>query len=277
MKKAVTMQDISCVGKCSLTVALPVLSAMGIETAVLPTAVLSTHTMFRGFTFHDLTSELRPILAHWKQENFQFDAVYTGYLGSFEQIAIARELFQDFGRNKLKIVDPCMADEGKFYPGFDQSFADEMASLCRQADLICPNLSETAFLLHQPYLSSYTEEDIHKALKDLTALGCHTAVITGVSLQPGSIGACAYDDRTGSYTSYFTGEEGEHFHGTGDLWASTLCGALVNGRDLSHALAIACQFIRKAIRLTLAEPGHNTYGVNFEEAIPYLLQLLKEE
>lgn len=276
MKKAVTMQDISCVGKCSLTAALPVLSAMGIETAVLPTAVLSTHTMFTGFTFHDLTQELRPILAHWKQENFQFDAVYTGYLGSFEQISIAEELLDTFGKGKLKIVDPCMADSGKFYPGFTQEFADAMGKLCSHADLICPNLSEASFLLHEPYQKNYDETYIHAVLKKLTSLGCPCAVITGVSCQPGKLGACAYDARTDTFTYYFAAEEKEHFHGTGDLWASALCGALVNGKDLEASLRIACEFIREAIHLTLSEPDHNDYGVNFEEAIPYLIQLLQE-
>ena len=275
MKKAVTMQDISCVGKCSLTAALPVLSAMGIETAVLPTAVLSTHTMFSGFTFHDLTQQLRPIMAHWKQEHFQFDAVYTGYLGSFEQIDIAMELLDTFGKGKLKIVDPCMADSGKFYPGFTQDFADAMAELCAHADLICPNLSEASFLLHEPYRSTYDETYIKGILKRLSDLGCSTAVLTGVSFEKGKIGAFAYDRKTDTYTSCFTSEEKEHFHGTGDLWASALCGALVNGLDLHHALMTACEFIREAIHLTLEEADHNTYGVNFEQAIPYLIQLLK--
>ena len=274
MKKAATMQDISCVGKCSLTAALPVLSAMGIETAVLPTAVLSTHTMFRGFTFHDLTAELQPIMAHWKQENFQFDAVYTGYLGSYEQIDIAAELLTSFGQGKIKIVDPCMADSGQFYAGFTQDFADAMASLCAKADIICPNLSEASYLLHQPYKEDYDEAFIQKTLKELTELGCTTAILTGISYTPEETGACAYDARTDSYTSYFTKEEKEHFHGTGDLWASALCGALVNGKDLQTSLKIACEFVREAIHLTLEEPDHNIYGVNFEQAIPYLLKLL---
>ena len=145
------MQDISCVGKCSLTVALPILSAMGIETAVIPTAVLSTHTMFQGFTFHDLTKEILPITEHWKKEGFTFNAVYTGYLGSFEQLNCAARLFDDFGKDGLKIVDPCMADNGKLYAGFTVEFAKEMAKLCAKADIICPNLTEASFLLDIPY------------------------------------------------------------------------------------------------------------------------------
>ena len=155
MKKVVTLQDISCVGKCSLTVALPVISAMGIETAVIPTAVLSTHTMFQGFTFHDLTSEITPILEHWKKEGFSFDALYTGYLGSFEQLDLAAKLFEEFGQGKMKIVDPCMADNGQLYAGFTPEFAKAMTKLCAKADIICPNMTEASFLLDIPYQEEY--------------------------------------------------------------------------------------------------------------------------
>ncbi|MDT3389953.1 MAG: phosphomethylpyrimidine kinase, partial [bacterium] len=139
MRRIVTIQDVSCVGKCSLTVALPIISAMGVETAIIPTAVLSTHTMFQGFTFRDLTSDINPIMEHWKKEGFTFDAVYTGYLGSFEQIDLMHSLFAQFGKNALKIVDPCMADNGKLYPGFTPQFAAKMAGLCADADIIVPN------------------------------------------------------------------------------------------------------------------------------------------
>ena len=228
MKKVVTMQDISCVGKCSLTVALPILSAMGIETAVIPTAVLSTHTMFQGFTFHDLTKEILPITEHWKKEGFTFNAVYTGYLGSFEQLNCAARLFDDFGKDGLKIVDPCMADNGKLYAGFTVEFAKEMAKLCAKADIICPNLTEASFLLDIPYVTSYDEDYIKDVLKKLTALGAKKAVITGVTFDDTHLGAYAYDSESDLYLSYFTDEETQHFHGTGDIWASTLCGALVN-------------------------------------------------
>ena len=141
MKRIITVQDISCVGKCSLTVALPIISAMGTEACVLPTAVLSTHTMFKGFTFRDLTADITPVCEHWKKENIRFDAVYTGYLGSFEQIDLMHTLFDEFGKDALKIVDPCMADNGKLYPGFTPEFALAMAGLCSKADVLVPNLT----------------------------------------------------------------------------------------------------------------------------------------
>ena len=274
MKRIVTMQDISCVGKCSLTVALPVISAMGVEAAVIPTAVLSTHTMFKGFTFHDLTGEIEPIMAHWKKEGFDFDAVYTGYLGSFEQLNIASHLFEQFGSGVMKIVDPCMADNGKLYAGFTREFAAAMKDLCAKADIICPNLTEASFLLDIPYRTEYDEAYIRDVLKQLTALGCKKAVLTGISFEGGILGACSYDAGADLFYSYFTIEEREHFHGTGDIWASTLCGALVNGKSFEEAIRIACDYVRECIHLTLAEENHNTYGVNFEQAIPYLIQRL---
>ena len=158
MKKVVTMQDISCVGKCSITAAFPVISAMGVETALIPTAVLSTHTMFQGFTFCDLTKEIRPIMDHWEKEQFRFDGIYTGYLGSFEQLDIASELFERFGRDGFILVDPAMADNGKLYYGFDQKFADEMAKLCGKADYICPNLTEASFMLRKEYCGDNYDE-----------------------------------------------------------------------------------------------------------------------
>lgn len=273
MKKIVTMQDISCVGKCSLTVALPVISAMGIETAVLPTAVLSTHTMFQGFTFHDLTNEIQPIMDHWKKEGFHFDAVYTGYLGSMEQLSLAAKLFDDFGHG-LRVVDPCMADNGRLYPGFTREFAASMAKLCAKADVIVPNLTEASYLLDLPYTAQYDETYIQNILRKLTELGDTTAVLTGVSLNKGKIGAYAYNRKEDRFYQYETSEEREHFHGTGDLWASSFTGALVLGKSFEEALKIACDFVQESIHKTLEEPNHNVYGVNFEQAIPSLIRSL---
>ncbi|MBR2812421.1 MAG: pyridoxamine kinase [Solobacterium sp.] len=270
MKRIATMQDISCIGKCSLTVALPVISAMGIEAAVLPTAVLSTHTMFSGFTFHDLTDQIRPIMAHWQKEGFAFDGIYTGYLGSLEQIAIARSLFETFGKDGLILVDPCMADNGKLYTGFTPAFAKEMAKLCGHADIICPNLSEASFLLDIPYEEKPSRERVEEILKMLTGLGTRTAVLTGISYEEGKLGAVAYDRETDTYTSYFSNEEKARFHGTGDLWASAFFASLIQEKTVYEALQTACEFVRESVRLTLAEENHVDYGVNFEQALHLL-------
>lgn len=275
MKKVATMQDISCVGKCSLTAALPVLSAMGIETAVLPTAVLSTHTMFHGFTFHDLTNEIPPIMDHWQKEHFHFDAVYTGYLGSIAQLKDAAMLFSRFGTG-IRMADPCMGDDGRLYTGFTEESAAKMADFCRLADIIVPNMTEASFLLKIPYRKEYDEAYIKDILRRLTSLGCRAAVLTGVSLQKDHIGAYAYDREKDHFTFYFDKKEPASFHGTGDLFAAALLGAIVNGRSFAQSLKIACCFVKRSIHLTLAEKDHDLYGVNFEQAIPYLIHLLKE-
>ena len=273
MKRIVTVQDISCVGKCSLTVALPIISAMGTEAAVLPTAVLSTHTMFKGFTFCDLTDEIEPIVAHWKKENMDFDAVYTGYLGSARQIALTKDLISKFkGANTLVLVDPAMADGGRMYTGFEKSFALEMATLCSVADIIVPNLTEASFMLGEEYVAEgYDEEYIKDMLKKLTALGCKTAVITGVSFEKDKLGVMSYDSESGEYFSYFRERIPESFHGTGDVFASTFLGALMRERSIGDSLKIATDFTVECIKATLGNPKERKYGVNFEEEIPYLV------
>lgn len=277
MKRIVSIQDISCLGKCSLTVALPIISAMGVETCVVPTAVLSTHTGgFKGFTFHDLTDQITPISAHWKKEGIAFDAIYTGYLGSFEQLKLVSEFFDEFGgKDTLIYADPAMADNGALYTGFTPEFAKEMGKLCGKADVIVPNLTEASFMLGIPYVgSNYDEAYIRKLLEQLTGLGCKKAVLTGISFQSGKIGAVAYDAESGIYSSYFNEQLPVNFHGTGDIFASACVGALMNGQDLSAALKIAVDYTLECIRETQKDPDARWYGVNFESAIPMLVHSL---
>lgn len=276
MKRIVTVQDISAVGKCSLTVALPIISACGVECAVMPTAVLSTHTQFTGFTFHDLTDEISPIAKHWKNEGLTFDAIYTGYLGSFRQIELVEEMHEMFGKDgALLIVDPAMADHGKLYYGFTPEFAARMAQLCGKADLILPNLTEACFMLNRPYNEEYTQDDIREMLRQLCALGAKRAALTGVSYEKGKVGFEMYDSTTDTFSSYF----GEHlpvaFHGTGDIFASACVGAMARGKSIVDALKVAVDYTYECVRVTMADPDHRTYGVNFEEAIPRLVDLLK--
>ena len=277
MKRIVSIQDISCLGKCSLTVALPIISAMGVETCVVPTAVLSTHTGgFSGFTFHDLTQEIQPISDHWQKEGIAFDAIYTGYLGSFEQIQLVSQFFDRFGGgDTLVYADPAMADNGVLYTGFTPEFALEMGKLCGKADVIVPNLTEAAFMLGEEYVGDdYDEAYVHALLKLLTGLGCKTAILTGISYQPGQIGAVAYDSVTDTYASYFNEKLPVRFHGTGDVFASACVGALMNGKDLAGALKIAVDYTLESIRETTKDPKANWYGVNFESAIPMLVHSL---
>ena len=276
MKRIITVQDISCVGKCSLTVALPVISAMGVEACVLPTAVLSTHTAFKGFTFRDLTSDISKITEHWKQEKIGFDAIYTGYLGSFEQIKLMQELIKDFGSGGTRvIVDPCMADNGALYSGFTQDFAFAMAGLCSKADVIVPNLTEASYMLGIPYVAEgYTKEYIEDLLRKLSGLGARRIVLKGVSFDEKKLGIASYDSENEKITWYFHEKMPQSFHGTGDIFASVLTGALVRGKTLDEACRLAADFVVEAIRATLSHKDYNWYGVDFESAIPFLISKL---
>ncbi len=277
MKRILTIQDISCVGKCSLTVALPIISAFGIETAVLPTAVLSTHTAFKSFTFRDLTGDLEEIASNWKSQQIGFDGLYTGYLGSFEQLEIVSNMFDEFkSENNFILVDPVMADNGKLYTGFDQKFADSMARLCAKADVIVPNLTEASFMLRAPYVANgYSEEYVKETLKKLTDLGAKTAVLTGISLKNNQLGAYGYNSQINEYFSYFREYLPVSFHGTGDVFASAMCGAITLGKNVDEALKIAVDYTVESISLTVKNPEHNWYGVEFERAIPYLIERIK--
>ena len=224
MKRIVSIQDISCLGKCSLTVALPIISAMGVECSIVPTAVLSTHTMFQNFTCADLTDQIGPIAAHWKAEKLGFDAIYTGYLASKEQIGDVCAFFDQFKTDKnLIVVDPVMADNGKLYPAFGTDFPAEMAKVCAKADLIVPNLTEASLLTGLPYKTEYDEDYIRQMLQALAKLGPRYVALTGVSFEEGKLGVMYYDQQTGQYGSYFAEHLPASFHGTGDVFASTSC------------------------------------------------------
>lgn len=272
MKRIVSIQDISCLGKCSLTVALPIISAVGVECSIVPTAVLSTHTMFQNFTCKDLTDQIGPIADHWKSENIVFDAIYTGYLASKEQIGDVCAFFDTFKtKDNLIVVDPVMADNGKLYPAFGPDFPAEMAKVCAKADLIVPNLTEASLLTGLPYRTEYDEEYIREMLQALAKLGPRYVALTGVSFEKGRLGVMYYDREKNEYGSYFAEHLPASFHGTGDVFASTCVGALMRGLPLGDALALAADYTVECIRLTLASPEAKWYGVEFESAIPYLV------
>jgi pyridoxine kinase len=276
MKRIVTIQDISCVGKCSLTVALPIISAMGVETAILPTAVLSTHTMFSGFTCKDMTDQILPIAEHWKKEEFAFDAIYTGYLGSFEQIEIVSKLFDEFKTDSnLIIVDPVMADNGKLYPAFDEAYAKENAKLCGKADLIVPNLTEASFLTGMPYQTKYDRKYITDLLDALAQLGPKYVALTGVSFEEGKIGVMGLNTVTGESFEYYTEHVPVSYHGTGDIFSSVVVGALTRGKSLPEAFRIACDYTKETIAYTFRTSGAGTYGVDFEVTLADLVKRMQ--
>ena len=272
MKRVLTIQDISCLGKCSLTIALPVISALGSETVILPTAVLSTHTMFKNFTCKDLSDQIEPIAAHWKSEGVAFDAIYTGYLGTVEQIDQIKELFHNFrGENTMIIVDPVMADNGKLYPAFDMDYVKKNAQLCGEADIIVPNITEAALMTGMEYREEYDEAYLKEMLARLNELGAGISVLTGVSLEKGKTGVMGYERRTGEYYIYQNRRIDAAYHGTGDLFSSTCVGEIMKGKDWRDAMRIAADYTAHTIEVTLRNPDKPWYGVDFEATIPELI------
>ena len=277
MKRILTVQDISCVGRCSLTVALPIISAAGVEAGVLPTAVLSTHTLFPKFTFCDLTDEIEGISKTFSELDIDFDAIYTGYLGSFRQLGLVSELIDRHRSEKcMVVIDPAMADNGVLYKGFTPEFAKAMAELCGKADLIIPNLTEACFMLGIPYPEEYDEAYIRDVLKKLTGLGAKSAALTGVSFDAAKLGFYCYDSTTDSYCSYYNEKMPVAYHGTGDIFASATLGAIMRGHSVESALTVAVDYTLECIKLTMADPDRRSYGVNFEQALPYYIDRLNK-
>ena len=277
MKRIVTIQDVSCFGKCSVTVALPIISSMGVECAIIPTSVLSTHTGgFEGFTFRDLSDDIPKIKEHWKKYSLSFDTIYTGYLGSVKQIDYTIDFIKDFKKEStLLFVDPAMADKGRLYTGFDPEFPAHMARLCKLADIIVPNITEASFLTGTPYTESYDESHVKMLLKRLCQLGAKKAVITGIALEKSTQGAYFYDSETCEYYYYRAENIDRNFHGTGDTFASVFAGALTKGFHIKRALEIAVDFTVECIKATLPEAELHKYGVKFEECIPSLIEKIK--
>ena len=272
--KILTIQDISCVGQCSLTVALPIISACGIETCVLPSAVLSTHTAgFKGYTFRDLTDDMPAIADHWAKENIKFDAVYTGYLGSTKQIEYVENIFASAAKEGgLKIVDPAMADNGKLYPGFNAEFVEAMKSLCAKADFVVPNITEACFLTDVEYKESYDKEYIDLLIEKLIALGCKNIIFTGISYRAGKTGVVVIEN--GEYSYYEHDKLSNSCHGTGDIYASAFVGAIVRGKNAFDSAKIAADYTVKCIEATREEENH-WYGAKFEPVLGELINALK--
>ena len=273
-KRLLTIQDISCVGQCSLTVALPILSACGHETCILPSAVLSTHTAgFSGFTFRDLTDDMPDIQAHWQKEGILFDGIYTGYLGSRKQVGYVKNILDTMGgKGAVKIVDPAFADNGKLYPIFDMAYVDAMKTLCPSADILLPNVTEACFLSGVEYRETYDEGYICALLEAVAKLGCSTVVLTGVGYVEGKTGVVVYENGKISYYEHDRIAKG--CHGTGDVYASAFTGALLRGASIFDAARLAADFTVLCIKNTQGDPEH-WYGVKFETALPQLMAMLK--
>ena len=279
MKRIASIQDFSCIGSCSQTIALPVLSAMGVECAALPTALLSAHTAFDGFVSLDLTPQLPAIMAQWRAMHLRFDAVYTGYLASAEQVGLVGALLDGMDeRPALTLIDPVMGDNGALYAGFSDAFPQAMRALCGRADVLTPNVTEACLLTGTAYSPVQDAAQTRRLLERLLELGCRAAVLTGLRVDGDMAVAALQRDGTGTLvrTSYIP----EVFHGTGDLFASTCAGALVQGAPLERAVRLAADYVALTLRRTVQAPDRRWYGVNFQETLPELMarwQNIKEE
>lgn len=277
-KRIVAIHDISCFGRCSLTVALPIISAAGIEVSVIPTAVLSTHTGgFTGFTFRDLTDDIINIVDHWQTYDLKFDGIYTGYLGSFAQIELMKQLFDRLKSEKTLIfVDPVMADNGKLYPLFPADFPKGMKELCSKADMIIPNITEACFMLDEPFHEGpYTREYIETLMKKLSHdIGPKKVVLTGVYFDDVQLGAAVYDADSGLIEYAMADRIEGYYHGTGDVFASAVMASVLADKTLKEAIAIAVDFTVKSIQRTKNAQTDIRFGVNFEAGIKELANKL---
>ena len=267
-KRILTIQDISCVGQCSLTVALPIISACGIETSVLPTAVLSTHTAFPNPHIRDLTQDLWPVAAHWHTVGAAFDAIAVGYLSDPRQAELVGQVLDLFPSRV--ILDPAMGDHGKLYSGLGEDHVAAMASLCRKADFLLPNVTEAALLTGLPYREDADSAYLQELAQGLLSFGAETVIITGFTRPDGQTGFFGMH-RCGEEFPYRAQRIGKHFHGTGDLFAATFTGALMRGKLPAQAAALAARFTERVIAAT---EESTPFGIAFEPELSWLMAQL---
>lgn len=274
-KRVAAIHDLSGFGKCSLSIILPVLSSMGHEVCCVPTAVLSSHTGgLPDVTVRDLTPEMRGFLRQWKELQIPFDSIYTGFLSSIEQIEIVQDFIRTFRRkDTLVMVDPAMADNGSLYRTYTKEMAEGTAKLCTQADVVVPNITEAALLLGESYREGpYTRTWVEKTLHRLTELGPQVAVLTGVWFAPELLGAAAYDRVSGEVSYALSYHVPGGYHGSGDLFASVLLGALLDGENLRNSLQLAVDSTVGAIHRTYKAGADPQWGIHFEQELPRLMR-----
>ncbi len=272
-KRILTIQDISCLGQCSLTVALPIISACSHETCILPSAVLSTHTGgFSGYTVNDLSEDFPAIKNHWLKEGISFDAIYTGYLGSTKQIDYVSDIFDSLKREDAKIiVDPAMADNGKLYWGFDDEYVKGMRYLCSKADIILPNITEACFLTGTEYKETYDKAYVDELIEKLSGFCKGTIIITGVSYNSDEINVVIAEEN--KQKVYVHKKISKSFHGTGDIFSSAFVGAYMQDKPMFDAVKIASDYTVECIENTVDDESH-WYGTKFETAISSLVRML---
>lgn len=269
-KKVVAIHDISCYGRCSLTVALPILSAAGINTPIIPTAVLSTFVgPFPNFTYRDMTEDIIPVIEHWNDMGFEFDAIYTGFLGSKDQVDVVRKAIRMIKDPETKVyVDPVMGDDGELYSTFGPDFPPEMRKLCGDADIIIPNMTEIVHMLGEPFKKGpYSEEYILGLLKKSEPIGAKKIVLTGVYFEDDELGTATYDCSTHEVQYLMKERIPGSFHGSGDIFGSGLVSSLVNGWPLDEAVDIAEDLTISSIKRSVENNDNTDHGLNFEEGL----------
>ncbi len=268
-KRIAVIQDLSCIGRCSLGVAMSVLPVMGVETAVLPTAILSSHTAFEEFTFMDFTSEAKKIVAHWKKMNLHFDAIYIGYLGSLQLIQLATDFIRHFHTPQTQlIVDPAFGDHGKLYTGFDDAYVQGMRDLCTHAQIILPNVTEACFLTGMPYGESPEHSSLlARRVEEMLGDSLKNVVLTSCCFPDGKTGLICVGQNAFLYPHE---QLPLACHGTGDLFASVFCGLMLRCEDVEKSACVAADFTFDCIRHSMSCPDHRWYGVDYEAMLPEL-------
>lgn len=279
--RVLVIQDISASCRISMNVALPVLSTLQNGVSILPTALLSTHTGsgFEDYTFLDLTGEMHKILAHWRQLGLRFDGVLAGYLGSREQVSLVREIVREFlAEDGIFVLDPVMGDHGIAYTGFDEDFVREIRTLCQEAHVLIPNMTEAALLLEREWRPApYTVSEIQETLGSLRALTEGDVVLTGVRFSDDLVGGACL--QRGAERFYYRGAPlfAGHFDGTGDLFSSVVAGFCFQKTSLAFATAAAVEYVNRVIARTAASGIDSRFGVRFEMDLPYLVDCLQEK
>lgn len=270
-KRVIAINDISSFGKCSLTVAVSIMSASGIELCALPTAVLSAHTGFKGYTFCDLTDNILPSARHWQGMGLAFDGIYTGYLGSKEQIDCVSQVMDMFSVG-VKLVDPVMGDDGVMYDGFTPDFPVEMQKLIRKADIIVPNVTESCLLTDTEYHKEHSKEYIKELIGKLKEITNAKIIITGINSKVDKISTAVYD---GGEVKFIENEkQHDAYSGTGDVFASTFMSAIMKGFDLYESARLSAEFVGECIEITNKNTAGRHYGINFELNTRSLLEKL---
>ncbi len=279
LKRIATIHDLSGFGKCSLTIALPVISVAGIECTCMPTAVLSTHTGgFTGYTFHDLSSDMYAMAKHWHSLDLKFDAIYAGYLGNPRQAELLENIIALIKNEETTvIIDPVMADNGKYYSKLDDEMCRGFRRLCKVADVITPNFTEAALLLGEEYVEPpYTYEYVERLLNKLSTLGPSKIVLTGVSFNDDEVGAACYDTESDEIHYSLTKKIPSNYHGTGDLFTSALSAAIVRGISLHNAIKIAVNLVKNSVERTYLQGTPSNYGVNFEGVLHSFIEEIEK-